>query len=387
MPDTQITGRDPWSMELLHISVVDGVVAAVDRRHDDEADVPFLTSGLVDMQVNGFARHDVNAVRPNPDHIRAITAELRRRGVTTWVPTVITGTEDEITARIDAVTEAIAVDPDVAAAVPFVHVEGPFISDRDGPRGVHDRGKVRPVDAAEVARWARHGRIGYVTVSPHTPHAPGQIAAIVAQGIEVALGHTHASHDQLVAAIDAGATLSTHLGNGIASQLARHPNPIWTQLADERLQCGLIADGHHLPVETFTAMVRALGPGRAYVVSDAVELAGAAPGRYRTAVGGTVDLSRDGRLSDPDSGLLAGSGSSLADCLRWIMTRTGLSASLAFSLTSRAPGRLVRMLRDDGAFSTCGHVRIGSRAELCLVTAAGEVADVVAGTWRREADR
>lgn len=367
-------------MQLLEVTITGGTVTGIRRTDDPHAHVPFLIPGLVDLQVNGYARHDVNAAVPGPEHIEAITAELRRRGVTTWVPTVVTGPEDEMVARIEAVTRAVTASPEVADAVPFIHVEGPFISGRQGPRGVHDSASIRPIDAGEVARWAEHGRIGYITLSPHTPDAPAQIAAIVAQRIGVALGHTHATHEQLVAAIDAGASLSTHLGNGIAARLPRHPNPLWTQLADPRMQCGLIADGHHLPLETFTAMVAALGPGRAFVVSDAVELAGAPPGRYETAVGGHVDVGADGRLTDPESGLLAGSGSSQADCLRWLMTRSGLSAADAVRLTSTVPGRIVGRLGD--AFDDRGTIRHGGRADLCLVAGDGRVLEVVAGTWR-----
>lgn len=378
---TTITGRDPGTGTPLEVEHSGGRITALRRPGESGEPLPWLVPGLVDIQVNGFAGHDVNAARPDPDHLRAITAALAARGVTTWVPTVITGTVEQIHDRLVAIAQAIQSYPEVAGAIPFVHVEGPFLSDQDGPRGVHDLAAIRPIDAAEVASWSRLAPIGYVTVSPHWPDAPSQIAAIVAGGVRVAVGHTHASGDQIRAAVDAGASLSTHLGNGIFAQLPRHPNPIWTQLADDRLTCGLIGDGHHLPADTFTAMVRALGPGRAVLVSDAVELAGSAPGRYRTTVGGEVVLTPDGKLAYPGTGLLAGSAVSLADCLHWVATRTPLGLATAVALATRHPGRVVEQIAPGWTGGT-GTLRVGQPANLCLLDDRGQLISVLVGGER-----
>lgn len=337
---------------------------------------PRIAPGLVDLQVNGYGGHDVNAAAPSAESISAITAKLANRGVTTWVPTVITGTEDEMSARIDAVTAAVRDDPAVAAAVPFVHVEGPFLSEVDGPRGVHDRSAIRPIDAEEVRRWQTHGRVGYVTLSPHHDDAAAHIARIVAGGVAVAVGHTHASPQQIGLAAAAGATLSTHLGNGISAELARHPNPIWTQLADDRLRCGLIGDGHHLSAETFTAMARALGPARAFLVSDAVELAGSPPGRHRTTVGGEVVLTEDGRLCYPDTGYLAGSAVSLADCLRWVATATAIDLAAAVRMSTATPGRIIHEITS-GTFDA-GRLAPGAPADLVMLGDDGTVVETIA---------
>ena len=133
-----------------------------------------------------------------------------------------------------------------------------------------------------------------VTLSPHYAEAPAYIAALTARGVHVAIGHTDAAPHEITAAVDAGAVLSTHLGNGAHGTLPRHPNLLWTQLAEDRLAASFIADGHHLPAETLTAMVRAKGLERCLLVSDAVALAGLPPGRYRTPVGGEVELTAGG---------------------------------------------------------------------------------------------
>lgn len=370
-----VAGRDPRTGDALAVTI-DGA-RIVDVARGGPGGGPWIAPGLVDLQVNGYGGHDVNAAAPSPASISAITAALAARGVTTWVPTVITGSESDICARIAAVATAVRDDPAVAAAVPFVHVEGPFLSPVDGPRGVHDPAEIRPIEAAEVRRWAAHGPVGYVTVSPHDDDAPAQVARIVAEGVAVAVGHTHAGPAQIAAAVAAGATLSTHLGNGISAELPRHPNPIWTQLADDRLRCGLIGDGHHLPPETFTAMARALGDERAFLVSDAVELAGAPAGRYRTTVGGEVELSADGRLSYPDTGYLAGSALSLADCLRWVVSATPLGLASAVRMATTAPGRVIADLTG-GAFDA-GRLAPGAPADLVLLDDDGTVVQTIAG--------
>lgn len=377
---TRIMGRDPLGGDLLAVTVDNGIIAAIERTRDPSAEAPLLIPGLVDLQVNGYGGDDVNAASPDPEAIMRITRRLRSVGVTTWVPTVITGTEAEIVERAAAVDAAIRHDPATAAAVPAIHVEGPFISDQDGARGVHDPARIRSIDAAEVERWRVHGPIGYVTVSPHAADAAEQIARIVAAGVTVAIGHTHASGDQIRAAADAGASLSTHLGNGIPALLPRHPNAIWAQLAEPRLRCGLIADGHHLPADAFTAMVRSLTPGRAFVVSDAVELAGSPAGRYRTPVGGEVELSADGRLQAPDSGLLAGSAANLAECLRWIVGSTPLGMAEAVRLTSVVPGTIANRIAREGWGREPGRLRLGAPADLCTVSASGDILSVYAGS-------
>lgn len=162
----------------------------------------------------------------------------------------------------------------VAHAVPFVHVEGPYISPEEGPRGAHAREYILPASLPEFERWqtASGDLVGMVTISPHDEDALEFISALSKKGIVLAIGHSHATPAQIRAAADAGATLSTHLGNGLGSPLPRHPNLLWAQLADDRLSATFIADGHHLPQNPLKSMVRAKGISRSILVSDSVAL-------------------------------------------------------------------------------------------------------------------
>ena len=366
-----IEGRSPQTGEVLRVETDGDRIVGVRRAETRDASLPWLIPGLIDLQVNGYAGFDVNGADVCAESVIGITHALAAAGVTTWVPTIITASEEAIVASLRAVCAARDADARVAAAVPFAHVEGPFLSEEDGPRGAHDLAQIRPVDADEVARWAAHGPLGYVTVSPHWPGAPEQIARIVASGVRVAVGHTHATPEQILAAVDAGATLSTHLGNGIFATLPRHPNPIWTQLADHRLTAGFIGDGHHLPADTLTAMVRAKGPGRSFLVSDSVALAGTAPGRYHQPVGGDVELFPDGRLTLAGTPFLAGSGVNLAQVVEFTLTRTPLGLPTVVELASGTPARII-------GNRSIGRVQAGARADLVLLDADGRVVDVLA---------
>lgn len=336
-----LIGRDPASGSPLAVSFAEGRIRAIDEGPADA--VGFIAPGLVDLQVNGFGGHDLNDRNVTADTVAALTAALRRQGVTTYVPTLITAPGDALIAGLRAIAAARRTEPLVAHAIPYVHVEGPWLSPQDGPRGAHPLEDIRPPDLAEFEHWqqACGGLVGMVTLSPHWPDSSDVIRALVGSGVHVSIGHTGASPEQVAAAVDAGARLSTHLGNGAAAMLPRHPNFIWTQLADDRLSASFIADGHHLPPDTFKAMLRAKGLSRAILVSDATALAGLPPGVYRQAIGGMVELTADGRLSLLGTPYLAGAALSLPAMVPRAVAMGGIGLADALSLATVNPGRFV----------------------------------------------
>jgi N-acetylglucosamine-6-phosphate deacetylase len=352
---TIVSGLDPATGQSLQVAVEDGVIVEIRPAIDRET--VWLSSGLIDLQVNGYQGHDLNAGGTTPETVGALASALRRVGVTTFLPTIITASEAAMLASLRAVADARRRDPCLAHSVPFVHVEGPHLAPEDGPRGAHPREHVRPPDLAEFARWqdASGGLVGMVTLSPHWEGAPDYIRALTSAGILVAIGHTNATPEQIGAAVDAGATLSTHLGNGAAAMLPRHPNLLWTQLADDRLTATFIADGHHLPAETFRAMTRAKGLERSVLVSDAVALAGLAPGIYEQAIGGRVELTSDGRLGIVGTPYLAGAVRSLAEGVALAVIMGQLTLAEALQLATSNPGRFVGMR---------GSLRVGAAADL-----------------------
>ncbi|MCW5719809.1 MAG: amidohydrolase family protein [Devosia sp.] len=304
---------------------------------------PFLSAGFVDLQVNGYAGHDLNAGVPDVEVLEQLARHLLRAGVTSFAPTLITASEHSLCQSLSGIAAATRNSPLLARMIGFVHVEGPSLDPADGPRGAHPLGNVRPPNLDEFSRWQRaaEGMVGLVTLSPHYPEAPDYIRALHAQGVLVSIGHTGATPDQITAAVDAGASLSTHLGNGAASMLPRHPNFIWAQLSDDRLTASFIADGHHLPAATLKAMLRAKTLDNSILVSDAAALGGQPPGRYRSPIGGDVDVSADGRLSVADTPYLAGAGHLLDRNIAHTIQATGISLVEALNLATRNPGRFM----------------------------------------------
>ncbi|HTV70880.1 MAG TPA: amidohydrolase family protein [Rhizobiaceae bacterium] len=350
-----LIGCDPASGNPLAVSYAEGRITSITEGSPDARG--FLSAGLVDLQVNGFAGYDLNAGGLTEATVSALTRALTRSGVTTFVPTLITAPEKAIAAALATIAAARRADPRVAHAVPYVHIEGPWLSPEDGPRGAHPKSEIRTPDLAEFDRWqdACGGLVGMVTLSPHWPNSAEIVRALVAQGIHVAIGHTEAEPGQVKDAIDAGARLSTHLGNGAAQLLPRHPNFIWTQLADERLSASLIADGHHLPADTFKVMLRAKGLSRAILVSDATTLAGMPPGIYEQPIGGKVELSADGRLSLIGTPYLAGAALPLSDMVARAATMGGIDLDQALALATVNPG---------GFVGRRGRLEVGSDADL-----------------------
>jgi N-acetylglucosamine-6-phosphate deacetylase len=187
---------------------------------------------------------------------------------------------------------------------------------------------------------AADGRIKLVTLAPEVPGAMRLIEHLAASGLRAAIGHTAGSPEQIRAAIKAGATLSTHLGNGCANLLARHPNFIWEQLAADELLASLIVDGHHLPPATVKAMVRAKTPRRILLVTDAVAAAGCVPGSYELN-GMRVVLSEDGRVAQPGASWLAGSAITLDRAVANTVKFTGLPLEEVVPMASTQPAQYV----------------------------------------------
>jgi N-acetylglucosamine-6-phosphate deacetylase len=174
---------------------------------------------------------------------------------------------------------------------------------------------------------------------PDARDAATVIGEMRRRGIHVSIGHTDADPSQIHDAAAAGAELSTHLGNGVAAMLPRHPNLIWAQLADERLTVTLIADGHHLDPDTLLTILRSKGLDRSILISDAVALAGMPAGRHVTSVGGEVELSPDGRASLVGTAYLAGAVRSVPECLSWLMEVSCLTLAQALDLVTTNPAR------------------------------------------------
>ncbi len=292
----------------------------------------FSHPGFFDLQVNGFAGVDFNDPGTTPAQVRQAAAAMRAHGVTRFLPTLISAPLDRF--RRCAATLLGADAPGIAG----LHMEGPYVSPEDGPRGAHRREDTAPasIDDCERRQEAAGGRIRLVTVAPEVPGVLALIGHLRTRGVRVAIGHTGATPEQVRDAVAAGATLSTHLGNGCAQMLPRHPNFLWEQLAADELLASFIVDGHHLPPATVKAMVRAKTPSRVVLVTDAIAAAGQPPGEYRLGEV-TVRLDATGRVGVPGQPNLAGSALSLDRAVGNTVRFAGVTLEHALAMASTTP--------------------------------------------------
>jgi N-acetylglucosamine-6-phosphate deacetylase len=373
----RLLGRDPVTGRGLAVEIEGGVIKAIEFAEHGER--RWLCAGFVDLQVNGYAGHDLNGLTLDAATVRALCQALLKVGVTTFLPTIITAPESRIIAALRTIREACAQHPEVAAMVAGIHVEGPHIAPEDGPRGAHPAADVRAPAIAEFDRWqvAAGGLVKLVTLSPHWPESPVYIRHLVKSGVVVSLGHTSADAAQIAAAVDAGATLSTHLGNGSHALLNRRHNHLWPQLADDRLTAMFIADGHHLTPAQLKTMLRAKGLERSLVVSDTVALGGLPAGKYETPIGGKVELKADGFLAidDGTGNYLAGASLPMTAAIPVLVNQVGLTLGEAITLLTAAPGRII---------GGGGVLAVGQPADLVAFHWDGSmVRPEVAGVWLR----
>lgn len=323
----------------------------------------YICPGFIDLQVNGFGGHDLNQDDITSGQVRKLVFSLHQSGVTGFLPTLITGSHDRLSQAVHAIREAVQRSPIVARGIMGIHLEGPFLSGEDGPRGAHDIRYIRDPDwdFFESLYHQSGGLIRMVTLAPERPGSIPFIRRLKELGVVVALGHTAATEAQIAAAVDAGATLSTHLGNGSHPLLPRHENYMFAQLAEDRLWAGVIGDGHHLSKNLLRILYRSK-LGKVALVSDAVHLAGLEPGVYFTNIGGKVDLQPNGRLQlYDDPRILAGAATGIDTGIQTILRATDIHFSEAISLVTKNPAKIL------SEFGSRGSLHIGEHADMTLV--------------------
>jgi N-acetylglucosamine-6-phosphate deacetylase len=207
----------------------------------------WIAPALFDLQINGCDGHSFNSERLTVESIRHVAAVCRRHGIGAFCPTLVTQSQAALLHGFNTLRQACESHPDLARALPVFHLEGPYLSPEDGPRGAHPLQHIRRPDWDEFRRFQETagGRIRLVTLAPEHEGALPFIEKLVAWGVVAALGHTAATGPRIREAIQAGARLSTHLGNGSHALLPRHDNYIWEQLAADDLWASIICDGHH----------------------------------------------------------------------------------------------------------------------------------------------
>jgi N-acetylglucosamine-6-phosphate deacetylase len=317
-------------------SFEDGKLTGIIEKETKDIDLPFIGPGLIDLQINGINGIDYNTTALTQEDVIKTTHYLLSQGVTTFLPTVITNSDESILAIVRTINEACKSDSLVNECVWGIHLEGPFISPKEGAKGAHDEKYIKAPDWELFTKFqeAAGGRIRLVTIAPEWEGSCSFIEKCRAQGIIVAMGHSLANTEQISMAVKAGMTLSTHLGNGIPLLLKRHPNMIWDQLAEDGLYSCIITDGIHTP-DSFMKVVMKNKGKHTLVVSDATCYAGMPPGEYQSHIGGSVILDGEKRVSLKGSpGILAGAAKSLLENVETLIDHNLATLKEAWEMAS-----------------------------------------------------
>lgn len=307
----QIIARHYRSGCRVRIQAKDGVITSRESIADPAApatDDEWVAPAFWDIQTNG--RWGVSFSDPSltVKQVTAVVLAQATLGTARLCPTLITASREATLHGLRTIASACESDPRVASMVAGIHLEGPYISPVDGYRGAHPIEAVRAPDWSEFEAFqeASGNRVVLMTLAPEHPGSIPFIERAVSSGVRIAIGHTAADGPTITSAVAAGASLSTHLGNGIASQLPRHPNPIWQQAAHDDLWASLIADGHHLDADVLRVLSRAKPKDRLILVSDASPLAGLPVGRH-----GDWAVDPSGKIVVAGTPYLAGSNQGL----------------------------------------------------------------------------
>ena len=357
-----IEGIHYETLKPVRIEIINGLIRRVDEiSGQDNRDINlFVAPGLIDNQINGYSGVDFSGDKLTTDGIVRATKEIWKDGATSYMPTILTNSHENLIKNFKAFNEAVSTEICLQDSIFGFHLEGPYISPEDGFRGCHPIGHVRKPSWKEFMTYqeASGGRIIQVTLAPEIEGAMEFIRECVQNGIIVAIGHTNASSVQITEAVDAGARISTHLGNGCANFIHRHNNPIWPQLANEMLTATLIADGHHLTPDEINVFYKVKGQGNIILTSDVIYLGGMPPGRY-SFLGSDVVLTEDGMLINPELNVLAGASFPLKKGVENMMSFTKCTLSAAVKMASQNASRTYKLI-DRGTLES------GTRADLIL---------------------
>jgi len=290
-----------------------------------------LAPGFIDLHVHGALGRDT--MDADPEALRAMARFYAAHGVTGFLATTMTAPSDAILAALEAVGRARA-EGTGGAALLGAHVEGPYLDVER--RGCQDASLVRPAEPAEYRRLLDTGVVRLLTLAPEYPENRELLCEAVSRGIAVAAGHTRASYDDMVRAVEMGVSQVTHLFNGMEPLHHRTPGAVGAALALDAIRCQVIADNVHLHPATLKLAARAKGPDGVILVTDAMAGTGMPDGEY--PLGGVVVTVRDGIARDPD-GALAGSTLTMERAVANMAAASGMGLAAALTMATHTPAR------------------------------------------------
>lgn len=369
------------------ITIVDGVISTIQSAGevvatgggpDDDPDAEtapvdlpgWVLPGFVDTHVHAGGGADFSTT--NLAEARRVVAFHRSHGTTSMLASLVTAELEVLCDQLETLGQLVE-EGELAG----IHLEGPFLS--AARCGAHDPRLLRSPAPEVIDRLlaAGQGHISMITMAPELPGAGPAIERLVAEGVRVAIGHTDADEAATSAALDAGASVVTHLFNAMRPIHHRQPGPVPLLLTDPRVLVELICDGTHLHRDVLAMAIAAAGPGRVALITDAMAATGMADGSYR--IGGLAVTVQHGvaRLATPDGsqGSIAGSTLTMAAAFGYVVREVGCSIPQASRMASATPAGW-------HGIECAGRIEVGARADLVVTDDQGELRRVLSGgSW------
>ncbi|MGP3927746.1 N-acetylglucosamine-6-phosphate deacetylase [Streptomyces sp. 8N616] len=327
----------------------------------------WIVPGFVDIHVHGGGGASFSA--GTAEQALEVVATHRHHGTTTMVASTVTGDLDDLAHQASALSELVE-QGDLAG----IHFEGPFIA--RNRCGAHEPTLLRDPDPADVRKLvdAARGTARMMTLAPELPGGLESVRLLADHGVIAAVGHTDGSYDATLAAIEAGATVATHLFNAMPPLAHRAPGPIPALLEDERVTVELINDGVHLHSAVLGLAFHRAGAARVALITDAMAAAGKGDGRY--PLGGMDVEVRDGVARLVEGGSIAGSTLTQDTAFRRGVTVDRLPVEQVVEAISATPARLL------GAYDRVGSLEPGKDADLVVLDAEFRLVSVMRkGEW------
>lgn len=325
-----------------------------------------LVPGFVELQINGAFGVDFTN---NPEQVWLVGRRLTELGITTFLPTMITGPLSTISEAMEIWKSGPPADYS-GAAIPGFHIEGPYLNPQK--KGAHRLEYFRKPNIEEIREWTLPNGIRMVTLAPELPGAIELVTLLQRRGVLVSAGHSIATADQLRRAIEVGLSAGTHIFNAMAALEHRKAGLVSILLTDERVRVGLIADGIHLAPEVVNLVQRCKGEGNIFLVSDAMAALGLSPGDYQLAGREVLVSETTARLEDDT---LAGSILTPTESLRNFTKFTDVPFEVALRCWTSTPAAMLKL-------DHCGQLKPGMQADLVALDDHGRVAaSMINGQW------
>lgn len=321
----------------------------------------YVGAGLVDTHIHGFHNHATTDI--DPAGINDASVALAQRGTTAWLPTTFTDSVENIGNQCEAIADAVDERDDdfVGARIPGIYLEGPFFTEKH--KGAQNPKYLVPPSYDDFAEWQRRARglIRKSALAPEYPEAPEYISRLAAEGVVTALGHSDATYDEGIAAVDAGATVFVHTYNGMRGLHQREPGVLGCAMTTDETYAELICDGHHVQPAACAALVRAKGWEHVVLITDCLACGGMPEGSYMS--GGLPVVMKDDLCYLADMSSIAGSVLTLAKGVKNMVDWGIVTPEQAIRMGSEIAARSV------GVDDVCGSMLPGRNADFNVYAA------------------